>query len=253
MLKAKLHLPVSVRTIRRSLDDMDIHGRVARQYFALSPDHIRARLSFANGYQNWSIEQWMHLLFSDEKIFSLGTHGRVWVQRPPKTEWSSKFSTEKLNHPDAVNFWCCFSGQGLGAYEIFEERNTAAMMKTILDKHLMKSATIFTRQNPPQLWWFLWDNSPIHTATLIQHWLHNHGINCLPIPPYSPDLNPTEHLFADLARRVEQHFPQTKEQLKEAIKVEWANTDTTFLSRLTQSMPNRIKAIIENEGYATKY
>lgn len=253
LLKAKLKLPVSRRTIRRRLNDDLLFGRISRHFFILSADTIRSRLSFANGYMNWTVEQWMKVLFSDEKIFTLGHHGRVWVQRPINSAWDKKYCREVESHPKGVNFWCCFSGLGTGGCETFEYNNNGAVMRGILQYHLLNSARKFYTQKPPELWWLLWDNSPIHKSLEVKTWLHNNGVNCMDLPPYSPDLNPTENLFADLARRVEQRYPQNVDELEQAIHEEWTLTNTSFLSQLARSMPHRIKAILDNQGHATKY
>ncbi len=215
--------------------------------------YIRARLSFANGYKDWSKEKWMKVLFSDEKIFTLGQHGQVWVQRPPNQEWDPKYCREAESHPAGINFWCCFSGHGTGGCETFSYNNNGKVMREILQYHLLNSARKFYCSDPPELWWFLWDNSPIHTSNECQSWFLRNGVNCLELSPYSPDLNPTENLFADLARRVEQRYPTTVDELEEAIHAEWPLTNQTFLSHLAQSMPHRIEAILNNQGHATKY
>ena len=38
------------------------------------------------------------------------------------------------------------------------------------------------------------DNASIHTSRLARDWLQEHGIEVTDWPPYSPDLNPIEHL-----------------------------------------------------------
>lgn len=63
--------------------------------------------------------------------------------------------------------------------------------------------------------WFLQDNDPKHKSTLVRTWLFNNGIQCINFPPYSPDLNPIENLWADLARRVEQFQCDTMEELQD--------------------------------------
>lgn len=252
-LRAKMKLNVSRRTIRRRLNDDGILGRKARHSYILNENTIRARLSFAHGYSNWTADDWMKVLFSDEKIFTLGPHGTVWVQRPASQAWNHKYCYELESHPKGVNFWCCFSGRGTGGCELFQYNNTGAMTKGILDYHLINSARKFYNVDAAELWWLLWDNSPIHKSQPVTQWLHSHGVHSMELPPYSPDLNPTENVFNDLARRVENRHPTTVDELEEAILVEWPLTDLSFLLTLAHSMLHRISAIIANAGHATKY
>jgi len=50
-----------------------------------------------------------------------------------------------------------------------------------------------------------------------------------PYVPYSPDLNPIENLWNDLARRVEARPAGTMEELQDVIAEEWAATPVDFL------------------------
>ncbi len=87
----------------------------------------------------------------------------------------------------------------------------------------------------------------------MQTWLFNHGIQLIKIPPYSPDLNPIEHLWADLARRVEQYQCETMEELQDIVADEWKDTSVDFIRELVQSMPERCQAVIDANGDHTKY
>lgn len=47
------------------------------------------------------------------------------------------------------------------------------------------------------------DNAPVHNKKLIRSLLKKHGHALLPLPPYSPDLNPIEGTFGGMKKRRE--------------------------------------------------
>ena len=126
-------------------------------------------------------------------------------------------------------------------------------MRKILNYHMDAVRKKLFNDGLPKQWYLLQCNSPIHTSDEIKNCLHILGITCLDFPPYSPHLTPTEHLFADLARRADKHYPKTADELKQAIRTEWPLTDIQFLNNLATSMPNRIADVLRNAGHATKY
>jgi len=253
-IRRKLGLDVSSRTIDRRLIEVGLFGRVARHKKKFNEEEIRKRLSFAEGYKNWTEEDWMCVEYADEKIFwGEGFWGQVFVRRPKGEALNPDYCVDQDPHPTKVNAWACFSGHGLGYMYIFNENMDAKLLQGILGTHLIESAELHFDVDHAEQWWFLQDNAPQHKSVLVREWLFNNGIQCIDFPPYSPDLNPIENLWADLARRVEKFQCETMEELQDIVAEEWKNTDKELLRTLARSMPKRCQAVIDAHGDHTSF
>jgi transposase len=109
---------------------------------------------------------------------------------------------------------------------------------------------------------FMHDNAPVHTAHIVRELLHEMGIQVMPWPPYSPDLNPIENLWSILKAEIYRLYPElerapdTEETLAlliRAAKEAWHSIDIDILNSLATKMPNRVEAVIEAKGWYTKY
>jgi hypothetical protein len=56
-----------------------------------------------------------------------------------------------------------------------------------------------------------------------------------------------------MARAVELHACETMEELQEVVAAEWDKVDAKHMETLAISMPKRCKAVIEADGWHTKY
>jgi transposase len=250
IIRYELGLPVSARTIRRRLDDAGLFGRVARFSYPFTDEHIARRFNFAQQYKNWDEAKWDAVLFSDETYIVVGGDSQIWVQRPEDTAFLEKFMTHKNPFSQKIGIWAAFSSQGTVALKIFDETMTTALLKDTFRHFMLPAARRFW---PNQQWFLLQDNAPYHTSTDTQAWLHNNGVDCIDFPPYSPDLNPIENLWAELKRCIDQQQPRNIEELKKVLNEEWNRLDNNYLSTLSHSMIQRCQVVIVSRGFKTKY
>ena len=252
-IKHELDLQLSRATINRRLQEVGLNGCIARKKRNYNEREIMLRLSFANGYKDWTCEQWDTVIFSDEKIFNCGFNGQYYVRRPIGEALNPDYMIDKKPHPIKVNVWACFSGRGLGYIYIFNETLDAKLLKQILNENLIPSARLLYEQNPPELWWYQHDNDKKFTGSIVSKWIHDHGIHVIEFPPYSPDCNIMENLWIELEKRVEKHNATTLDELQNAIAHEWNQTSLNFLQTLSYSMPKRCQAVIDANGQHTTY
>ena len=74
-------------------------------------------------------------------------------------------------------------------------------------------------------------------------------------PAQSPDLNPIEHLWTHLKKKLAEYEQPPKEilELWERAEAEWNKIDKEVCQNLIESMPRRIEAVIGAKGGYTKY
>ena len=68
--KKKTGQDVSTRTIGRTLRDVGLKNCLARRKPLISPANKEARLAWYLEHQNWTINDWSKVLWSDESTFS---------------------------------------------------------------------------------------------------------------------------------------------------------------------------------------
>ena len=82
-------------------------------------------------------------------------------------------------------------------------------------------------------------------------------------PPYSPDLNPIEHVWAELKKLVYKLHPELYfmegpediivEKIKSAVYKAWEQISDKFLYNFIDSMEAQVKAVILARGGYTQY
>jgi transposase len=250
-IKNVLGFHISPRTVRRILDRCGLFGRKARRTYPYDEIKLKKRLSFARGYGNWSEREWGRVIFSDEATFFLYGHGDVYCQRGINEAYKRENMIDHAPHSVKVHVWGCFSAGGIGECYIFEEYLTGKLLSKIYRDALLPSAYELIEDG--EMWWLLQDNAPTHKNFFPQKFLHDNGITCIDFPPYSPDLNPIEHIWSRMKDRVQNRHPKDLEELKRAISWEWLDINEEECKHLADSMEKRCQAVIENNGERTKY
>jgi transposase len=107
---------------------------------------------------------------------------------------------------------------------------------------------------------FMQDGAGIHQWKEVSAWLKEKGYRRMVWPPYSPDLNPIEHVWAELKKLVYKLHPELysmtgsdtviKEKIKSAVYEVWEHLSDDFLYSLVDSMEERVEAVrLARGGY----
>ncbi|GFY23801.1 transposable element Tcb2 transposase [Trichonephila clavipes] len=99
------------------------------------------------------------------------------------------------------------------------------------------------------------DNARPHRANIVDECLQSEDITRMDCPAYSPYLNPIEHVWDMLDRRIaaRQPPPICLPELRRALLYEWCNIPQDQIDNFILSMLRRSKACIASSGRHTPY
>jgi transposase len=227
----------------------------------LSAEVAKKRLKWAQDHKDWTDKDWEQVEYSDEFSCSPGKGGApITVFCRPEERLEPRFCESNLKSKISLMIW----GSICGA----EKYKLIVMERDLLSKshgYSSNSYEIVLEKRFGDAEFdgiFMQDNAPIHTAIKIKEWFKKRGIILLPHPPYSPDLNPIEHVWAWIKRWIKVNKPDIlglkKNEtgylaLEQAIQEAWEAIPCEVIARLTGSMRERVTAIITAKGWHTKY
>ncbi len=127
---------ISERTTRRTLNQMDYSSRRPHRVQLLSAKNRKRRLQFTQAHQNWTIEDWKNVAWSDESRFLLWhSDGRVriWRKEHESIDPSCLVSTVQAG---GVMVWGIFSWHTLGPLVPIEHRLSSTAYLSIVADHV---------------------------------------------------------------------------------------------------------------------
>lgn len=202
-------------------------------------------------YENKDENFWKAVIFSDESKFNIfGSDGRQKVWRKVNTELAPSNMSATVKHGGGgVMVWGCMAASGVGNLVIIEQIMDKNVYLNILKSNLKESAA---KLGLGTTFIFQQDNDPKHTAHIVKEWLLYNTPKQLKTPPQSPDMNPIEHLWDYLERKIRSHQISSKEALKAALLEEWGKIPSSVTQNLVISMHSRLNAVKKAKGYPKK-
>lgn len=146
--------------------------------------------------------------------------------------------------------WACMAASGVGKLVFIEENMDKTIYLKILKENLIQSAENLGLISNFR---FYQDNDPKHKSNVVPTWLIWNCPHLMEPPAQSPDLNVIENLWALLENNIRYHQISSKAMLKHALINEWNKITAKTTQKLVDSMPNRLKAVVDEKGYHTKY
>ncbi len=253
---------VCKRTVQRRLKEKNIQKHRQRLKPLLTGVHRSKRLEWALAHESWTYDDWAKVVCSDECSIELGSgHGRPWVFHRVGAELEDTDYVESRKRVK-VMIWAAIYGDIKSEAVVLKGDPESARGGITAERYLN-----CLKENLPRLMEgegkiFMHDGAGIHTANIVKDWLSAQGYTVMSWPPYSPDLNPIEHLWFPTK---EGAYPFTEDILElvgeenqkrllggEALGA-WDRIPRARVKKLIESMPRRVKAVIKAAGGHTRY
>lgn len=246
-------LGISRDTVLRRLRQCNRPVRPRRPYVGpiLTRRHRAARLNWAQLHLRWRRAQWNEIVFTDESRFHVSHNdGRVRVYRRRNERFADACVVQNNRFGGgSLMIWGGIQGNRKTDL-VFVQGNLNA--QGYINQVLRPVAVPFINANGPAT--LMHDNARPHTAILTQQYLNVNRINVLPWPAMSPDLNPIEHIWDFLGRRVRSGYDiNNLNDLRNALQLEWNRLPANVIQRYVNSMRSRILQVLRKNGGHTRY
>ncbi|KAI0999110.1 hypothetical protein K3495_g9083 [Podosphaera aphanis] len=154
-------------------------------------------------------------------------------------------------------FWASFAGYEKGPSQ-FWENDWGNITSSSYSERIVPFLDGMTRFRPGLS--VMQDNAPPHVAARTMEEFEERSITPIDRPPYSPDLNPIEHVWKIMKDKIEYKYPdlnggkrRSSDQIRAIVKEAWDSVSTQELTDLIESMHDRCQAVIDADGGPTKY
>ncbi|GFV54202.1 transposable element Tcb2 transposase [Trichonephila clavipes] len=213
--------PISRFTVARRLHGGGLFARRPVRCVPLTPAHRRRRSLWCREHRNWRDNEWGRVLFTDESRFSLSSDSHrilIWRER------------ESPNHPSNIIERDRYGGCGVLVWG-------GIMLGSRTDLHIGTMGLQFL---------FMDDNAPCHRRVAAKQLLESEDIERMDWPARSPKLNPIEHVWHFLGRRLAARTlpPVTIRELRWALQDEWAAMPQQLIDTLILSMGRRCETCL---------
>ncbi|GFY26947.1 transposable element Tcb2 transposase [Trichonephila clavipes] len=242
---------MSMMSQRSHLTDSEVWRIIVR----LEGGHTQAKVEQAIGVSQSVISRiWNHFLETESAGRRPGQDNRcifIWRDRGSR------------NNPVFIHESVRFGGGGVSVYvgisidgrtDLYIIRDEPLTARRYRDEILRHFVVFYAAAIGDDLM-LMKDNCRPHHANLVEDFLFEEGIVQMELPACSPDMNPIEHVWDALGRRVacRQPPPQTLQELESALLEEWGRKPLLVINRRIDSMPQRGSTLLAVRGNHTPY
>ncbi|GFS95985.1 transposable element Tcb2 transposase [Trichonephila clavipes] len=241
--------PISRFTVARRLHGGGLFARRPVRCVPLSPAHRRRCSLCCREHRKWRDNEWRRVLFTDESRFSLSSDSHrilIWRERGSRNHPSNIIERDRYGGR-GVLVW---GGIMLGSRTDLHIFDAGSVNGTRYCNEILLPYVRLFRGAMGLQFLFMDDNAPCHRTVAAEQLLESEDIERMDWPARSPDLNPIEHVWDFLGRRLAARTlrPVTIREIRLALQDEWAAVPQQLIDTLILSMGRRCETCLAVRG-----
>ncbi|GFW24158.1 transposable element Tcb2 transposase [Trichonephila clavipes] len=196
-------------------------------------------------HRNWRDNEWGRVLFTDESRFSLSSDSHrilIWRERGSRNHPSNIIERDRYGGR-GVLVW---GGIMLGSRTDLHIFDAGSVNGTRYCNEILLPYVRLFRSAMGLQFLFMDDNTPCYRTVAAEQLLEREDIERMDWPARSPDLNPIEHVWDFLGRRLAARTlpPVTIRELRLALEDEWTAMPQQLIDTLILSMGRRCETCL---------
>ncbi|GFV76097.1 transposable element Tcb2 transposase [Trichonephila clavipes] len=241
--------PISRFTVARRLHGGGLFARRPVRCVPLTPAYRRRRSLWCQEHRNWRDNEWGRVLFTDESRFSSSSDSHrilIWRERGSRNHPSNIIERDRYGGR-GVLVW---GGIMLGSRTDLHIFDAGSVNGTRYCNEILLPYVRLFRGTMGLQFLFMDDNAPCHRTVAAEQLLESEDIERMDWPARSPDLNPIDHVWDFLGRRLAARTlpPVTIRELRLALQDEWAAMPQQLIDTLILSMGRRCETCLAVRG-----
>jgi Transposase. len=219
----------------------------------LTEAHAKIRRQWAQDHLNWTEEQWFMVFWTDETWVKPGRHRKVRVTRRRGEALHPDCVEPKVQRKIGWMFWGGISGLWGKGPGLFWEKSWGTINSESYCEHIVPLMADYVNSRGLLL---MQDNAGGHAAGDTLAFMREKGLMPIFWPALSPDLNPIETLWNRIKDIIEEKDPEIHRsypRLRKAIIEAWNSITDEEIRDLIRTMHDRCQAVIDADGWHTKY
>ncbi|KAL4493024.1 hypothetical protein ABPG72_020803 [Tetrahymena utriculariae] len=154
------------------------------------------RLQWATEYQDWTVQDFKKVLFSDESLMCCEKQGIKWIRKIKSQPFTAQMINPIKKYKGGIQqmVWGLIEYQGGVSLEKITGTINSEKYVDILSGNLES----IKKRNKL----FQQDNARCHTSNISKQWMTSNKIRILEWPAASPDLSPIENVWGYLSLRL---------------------------------------------------